>query len=249
FSPDAPFLKAQLLDVSVKLLPLLQKQIEINSLTLQRPSINFIKNEAGVWNTASLGPPENIQGAKPQAEPKQPAGPKTAPPGPSQSPETSRGGQEYSLSSLTVQDGQISLLDKQKSKTPSLYDHIDITLEDLAPGTPFTIDVAAHMAGKGSQQIRLHGKGGPRLPGQPEATPVDGTLDLKQVAIADLAKFLNSQALEGTAGTITGQTKINNKSGKLTAQGEADVQNAKVRGMELGYPIRAQYDLTHDLEA
>jgi AsmA-like C-terminal region len=35
--------------------------------------------------------------------------------------------------------------------------------------------------------------------------------------------------------------------GKLTAQGETNVQNAKVHGMELGYPISAQYDITDNL--
>ena len=57
FSPDAPFIKAQELDVSVKLLPLLHQQFEIDSLSLQRPSVNLIKNSAGVWNFASLGHP------------------------------------------------------------------------------------------------------------------------------------------------------------------------------------------------
>src|ERR1700757_1236394 len=36
FSPDAPFAKAQELDVSVKLMPLLHKDVEVNSLNLQR---------------------------------------------------------------------------------------------------------------------------------------------------------------------------------------------------------------------
>lgn len=245
FSRDAAFLKAEHFDISVKLLPLLHKQIEVNSLTLQRPSINLIKNEAGTWNTASLGHPKNAQAQQPQTGSKQPLPPTTAP----TSSQTSAADQKYSLSALTIRDGQISILDRQKSKTPSLYDHIDVTLKDFAPGAPFTIDAVAHMPGTGSRQIRLQGKGGPLVRGQPAATPFHGTLDLKQVGIADLAKFLNSPALEGVAGTLTGQTKINSSSGRLTAQGEADVQNVKVHAMELGYPIRAQYDLTNDAQA
>jgi AsmA protein len=60
FSPDAPFVKAKELDVSIKLLPLLHKQIEIDSLTLQRPNVNLIKNQAGQWNFASIGHPPEI---------------------------------------------------------------------------------------------------------------------------------------------------------------------------------------------
>jgi len=48
FSPDAPFIKAQEMGVSLKLWPLLHKQIEISSLNLERPSVNLIKNPAGV---------------------------------------------------------------------------------------------------------------------------------------------------------------------------------------------------------
>src|SRR5215469_462965 len=240
FNPDAPFLKVQQLDVSVKLLPLLHKQIEVDSLTLQRPTIDLIKNQAGRWNTASLGHPENAPVQKQQAESNQPA--------PHPSP-ASTAGQEVTLSELAIRDGQVSILDKQKSKMPSLYDHIDITLTDFAPGTPFTIKAIAHMPGTGSEQIQLQGKGGPLVRGQPELTRFEGTLDFKQVAIADLAKFLNSPAVQGAAGTLTGQTKIGANSGKLAVQGEAAIQNGKVNGMELGYPIHAQYDLMNDMQA
>ncbi|HYR42973.1 MAG TPA: AsmA family protein, partial [Terriglobia bacterium] len=159
FSPDAPFIKAQELDVSVKLAPLLHKQIEIDSLSLQRPSVNLIKNSAGIWNFASLGHP--AQSPQPSTE------------------------QQFSLGKMTIQDGQISLLDQQQSKTPTLYDHIDLTLTNFAPNEPFTIDAAAHMAGAGSQEVRVQGKGGPLVREQPGATPFQGTLDLKQVGIAD----------------------------------------------------------------
>jgi hypothetical protein len=83
--------------------------------------------------------------------------------------------------------------------------------------------------------------------GNPSETPFHGTLSLKQIGLADFAKFMNSPALEGTDGIISGETKITSKSGKLSAQGQTEIQNAKVRGMELGFPITAQYDLTDDL--
>jgi hypothetical protein len=67
------------------------------------------------------------------------------------------------------------------------------------------------------------------------------------VGIADLAKFLNSPVLAGTDGVLTGETKIDDETGKLAAKGETNIQSAKIRGMELGYPISAQYDLSDDL--
>jgi AsmA protein len=232
FSPDAPFIKAQEMGVSLKLLPLLHKQIEISSLKLERPSLNLIKNSAGAWNFASLGRP--TESANPTAQ-------NPSPPSPTQ--------QQFSLDELTISDGQISILDQQKSKTPSLYDHIDITVKNFSPDTPFTVDAAAHMAGTGSQQARLQGEGGPIIHGNPAVTPFRGTLSLKQVGISDLSKFFNSPVLKGTDGTVTGEIKINNESGRLTAQGESQVQSTKLHGMELGYPITAQCDLTNDQAA
>src|ERR1700739_2348901 len=84
FSADTPFVKAQELDVSVKLLPILHKQVEVNSLSLRRPNVNLIKNASGVWNFASIGHPEGQdQSARSSETPsKQPASatpPKTSP--------------------------------------------------------------------------------------------------------------------------------------------------------------------------
>ena len=52
---NRPFIQTQELSVSVKLLPLLSKSVEVESLSLERPSVELIKNAQGVWNFASLG--------------------------------------------------------------------------------------------------------------------------------------------------------------------------------------------------
>jgi AsmA protein len=252
FSPDAPFVKAQELDVSVKLLPLIHKQVEINSLSLERPSVNLIKNQSGLWNFASLGHPEEAANGQPakSTQARSQGNPETKKPSieplPSQKPAPTEE-KQFSVGELTIHDGQISLLDLAKSKAPSLYDHIDVSLKNFAPNQPFTIDAAAHMVGAGSQEVRLQGEGGPLVQEDPIKTSFHGDLDIKQVGVADFSKFLNSPALNGTDGILTGKIRISNESGKLIAQGETNVQNGKVHGMELGYPISAQYDLTDDL--
>src|SRR5215831_16020564 len=55
FNSSRPFIQTEELSVSVKLLPLLRKSVQIASLALQRPSVELIKNGNGVWNFASLG--------------------------------------------------------------------------------------------------------------------------------------------------------------------------------------------------
>lgn len=237
FNAPKPFVQAQRVDVSVKLLPLLHKEVEVDSLILQRPSVGLIKNKQGVWNFASLGKP---QPGSPQSAPN--AGKQTPP-----ASEPQSGSQQFSLGKLEIQDGQVSVTDLQTSLSSSVYDHIDVTLENFAPGEPFTIDAAAHLPGPGSQEVRLKGKGGPVVQNDPAATPFQGTLNLKQVGIAGLSKFLNSPALAGTDGTLSGQTDINSQSGTVSAKGQMKVENAKLHGTELGYPITADYDVSDNV--
>ena len=233
FNSSKPFVQAAKLDVSVKLLPLLHKAVEVDSLILQRPSVNLIKNKGGIWNFASLG---NASGTQP-APGNPPA--KTPPQQPSGSD------QQFSLGKLEISDGQVALTDLQTSPQPSVYDHIDVTLENFAPGEPFTVDAAAHLPGPGTQEVRLQGKGGPMVQSDPASTPFKGTLNLKQVGIAGLAKFLNSPAMTGTDGTITGQTDISSQSGVMSAKGKLNIQNVKMKGNDLGYPIDADYDVSN----
>src|SRR5205823_3905854 len=118
FGAGASFVKAQQLDVSLKLLPLLHKQVEVDSVTLERPIVNLIKNQAGVWNFASVGHPSEA-----------PAGAGS----PSQAPTSAEPAksEQFALGELKINDGQISVLDQQKGKTASVYDHIDVTLKDF----------------------------------------------------------------------------------------------------------------------
>lgn len=249
FNAQKPFVQAQRLDVSVKLLPLLHKDLEVDTLTLQRPSVDLIKNKQGVWNFASIGQPQGQQQPAPTTG-QQPENKQPNKPSPQQTPNGSTqpsNSQQFSLGKLQIQDGQVALTDLQTSSKPSVYDHIDVTLENFAPGEPFTIDAAAHLPGPGTQEVRLQGKGGPLVQSDPAATPFKGTLNLKQVNIAGLSKFLNNPSLTGTDGTITGTTDINSQSGTISAKGNTSITNVKMKGNDLGFPINADYDVSDNV--
>src|SRR2546430_11149480 len=221
FPNPKPFVQADQLDVSVKLMPLFSKSIEIDSLKLQRPTVELVKNQLGVWNFSSLG---------------------------ANAPKASGSKSEFSLSELAIQDGLVAITDLQRKQPRTVYDHIDGTLNDFAPEQPFALQVAARMPGAGNQEIRLQGKCGPIAQGDPSSTPFHGTLDLKGVGIAGLQHFLNNPALADSDGTLSGQTKIQSESGKLSASGQMNIQNARVHGVDVGYPITADYDLSDDLK-
>jgi len=223
FNKERPFVHAQQMEVSLKLLPLLQKSVEIDSLYLQRPMVELIRNPGGKWNFASVGG------------------------GSSRS--SSSGQERLSLSEMVIQDGQVALTDLQARHPRSVYDHIDVSLRDFAPGRPFSLDAAAHMPGRGDQEVRLQGKGGPVQQDQPTATPFHGTLNLQRVELSTAAQFVNSPALAKVNGALSGLTKISSDAGKLSAQGYVSIQNGQINGHDLGYPIAAEYNIREDVLA
>jgi uncharacterized protein involved in outer membrane biogenesis len=241
FHSNVPFAQVKQLAVHVKLFPLLSKKIEISSLTLEQPKIELIRNAAGIWNFGSLGQKPTAAPAKPSAH----AAP--APATPAAQPGTQPAGVE--LSKLSIKDGQIAVTDEQKHQPRGVYDHIDLTLKDFAPNQPFSLDVTAHLPGKGSQTLELSGKGGPFNSAQLANTPFTGTVKFNEVSLAGAQKFLNAQALENSDAVITGSTDFSSSSGKASAKGSLKLTDAVIHGVQVGYPIQAEFNIADDLNA
>jgi uncharacterized protein involved in outer membrane biogenesis len=55
FQTGSPFLRAEELYVTPRLLPLLRGRFELRSLELRRPVIELLRNAAGIWNFTTLG--------------------------------------------------------------------------------------------------------------------------------------------------------------------------------------------------
>jgi len=223
FNSSHAFIQTGELSISVQLLPLLRKSVQVDSLTLMQPHVELIKNAQGVWNFASLGQ-------------------KTS------SPSSSSEQQGFSLGKLAIDDGQVAITDLQAHKPRTIYDHINFELTDFAPNKPFNIDASVHLPGTGNQQVQLQGTGGPLAHDNPATTPFKGTLDLKDVDIAGLQKFLQISALENTAGILSGHTNIANQDGKVSASGQLNMDKPKLHGIDVGYPINLDYDVNDDLK-
>src|SRR5580693_2249879 len=222
---DRAFVQTQELSVSVKLLPLLSKSVQIDSLSLDRPRVELIKNAQGVWNFATMG--QKAPGTAPSAAP--------------------ASSQPFSLGELSINDGQVAITDLQNSKPRTVYDHINVKLTDFAPDSPFNLDASVQLPGSGNQEVSLQGKGGPLSHANPASTPFKGTFELKGVQIAGLQKFLQTPALVNTDGVLSGHTDIASESGKLSANGQMDLEKPRLHGIEVGYPINLDYDVSDDL--
>jgi len=243
FHSQLPFAQVGEMDISVKLLPLLTKSIEISSLTLKRPQIELIKDSAGVWNFSSLGQAPAAPAAAPAAPLEPQAGQKPA----ARTSSSSGGG--FSLNELKISDGQVAVTDLEKHQPREVYDHIDATVSDYAPDKQFSIDLAAHVPGKGAETLSLAGKMGPINQANMLSTPFNGKLKLNEVSLAGAQKFLNSAALEGTDAMLSGTTDLVNSGGKMAAKGSLKVDDGVVRNLQVGYPITADFDVIDDLAA
>jgi uncharacterized protein involved in outer membrane biogenesis len=228
FATSRPFAEAEKLAVSVKFWPLLHKDVEVKSLELTRPHIELVRDAQGAWNFATLG-----QEAKPTpatttgSEGKPPAG-------------------QFTLANLFINDGQVAITDLQKHQSRAVYDHIDLNLSDFSPDQQFLLKLTAHLPGAGKQAVALEGKGGPLKQADLLNTPFDGTLRLDQVSTGALQKFLNSQSLNGIDATASGDAKVKNSGGKLDSSGTIRLENARIHGTNVGYPIALDYDMADD---
>src|SRR5256886_2080134 len=218
-----PFATVRELAVSVKLLPLLHKEVEINSLELSHPQIEMLRNAQGEWNFATLGSP-----SVPAQPGQKPAG-------------------QLALAKLQINDGQVAITDFQKHQSRALYDHIDLTLTDFAPDREFAIEAAAHLEGQGKQTISLKGKGGPIEKANLLNTNFDGTIHLEEVSISAAEKFLNSQALSGIDALVAGDANLKNSNGKTGSSGTIKLENSYIRQVNVGYPITVDYDVADNL--
>jgi uncharacterized protein involved in outer membrane biogenesis len=244
FRSNVPFAQVQRLDVHVKLFPLLAQNIEVSSLSLERPKIELIRNTAGVWNFASLG----HNSTAPQANQAPPSQPPQAQQPAKPSPASQAGSQGgFELGELQIKDGQIAVTDYQKHQSRAVYDHIDLTLKDYAPNSPFSLDVTAHLPGKGTQTLQLSGKGGPINDTQLVNTPFKGEVKFNEVSLAGAQKFLNTQALENSDAVITGSTDFSTGGGKASAKGSLKLNDAVIHGVQVGYPINADFNVADDL--
>ncbi len=229
FHSNVPFAQVGELDVSVKFFPLLSKNVEIESLELKRPKIELIRSAQGVWNFSTVA--SNPSAAPAPGKPQQPA------------PSSGGASSQFSLGELQISDGQIAVTDYQKKQPRSVYDHIDITLKNFAPGEPFSLDLTAHLPGSGSQKLSLTGDGGPVDNADMANTPFKGTLKLDEVSLAGLQKFMNSSSLSGTDAVITGTADLNSSKSVMAVKGSMKFEKVVVHGTSVGYPITADFDV------
>ncbi len=223
FASSRSFATATEVFVSAGFLSVLRGNPDVEGLTLDRPQIELIRNNSGNWNFSTLGGPAKASANDTAAQ------------------------NELKLDEFQIKDGQVAITDATAGEPRLVYDHIDLKLTNFAPRQQFGIDAAVHLPGQGKQLLAFKGKGGPRVPGQPSALPLNGHLSLQEVSLSAANRFAKGSIPPGTDTMASGDADVVSENQVLSAKGNLNLKDTTVRGAKLDYPIAARFDVTDDL--
>jgi len=255
FASQAPFIRAGKLDASASLSSLLGGNVDIQSLDLEHPTVELIRNQKGVWNFSTLGPAaggSNSGGA------------------------SKNGRRAFALEQLSIHDGQVAVSDLEGGHGRTVFDHIDLTsrLTDRSGvtsaagnlrlnaarfngvdlGYPIAIDYdVASKAAQGLIDINnakvLLGKTPVDVAGSliTNITPARLNLNIKtgDVSIAEIARLASAFGIAFAPGTsVSGSVRTDVKATGSTSSpelnGAINGRDLKISGKDVPQPVEVK---------
>jgi len=222
-----PFLKAKSVTVGVELIPLIfSRTLHVTGLTIDQPEATLLRSKSGTWNFSSLG-----------ATASQPAGdaPSTA---------GSSAAAGLSIQRFTIRNGTLSVGNVGANSKIHRYEQVNLESSDLSYATEFPFTLTAKTAGNGS--LTLKGKAGPLNQTDLAATPVDASLDVKNL---DLAGTGFVEPGSGIAGLLDFSGTVNSDGKQMTSKGTATATKLQLvpGAMPAGEPVKVAYETEYQL--
>ena len=263
---NAPFVKAESLNVGVNMIPLIfSKTLEVRDITLTKPQVSLLRTPAGKWNFSTIGSTPGENGASSSAPAQEPAGKPGAPsksgakkPSPQQasqptsapSPQGKSSSeqnleQNFSVGALNIRNGQISMADTNAASKAHVYSNVDLTMKNLSFTTQFPFTLSAGLPGGGN--VKLDGTAGPVNRGDASATPLQAKISVNQL---DLAKSGFMDPSSGFAGTVNFAGTVDSDGNKARSMGDATAEHLKLspKGTPAQSTIAMKYTTTYELE-
>jgi len=264
---DAPFVKAESLNVGVNMVPLIfSKTLEIRDITLTRPQVSLLRSPSGKWNFSTIGSNTAQSGAaESSAAPQQPAGnpatpaktgrtkptpeqqksAQTAPSPQGQSSSEQSLEQNFSVGELKIRSGQISMADTNARSKAHVYSNVDLTVTNLSFTTQFPFTLSGGLPGGGN--VKLDGTAGPVNRNDASMTPLQAKISVNQL---DLAKsgFVDPSA--GFSGLANFSGTVESDGSKARSMGDATAEHLKLspKGTPAQSAIALKYATTYDLQ-
>ena len=156
-------LEAESVRIGARLMPLLNKRLEITGVVIERPSIVLVRDAQGAWNVQRLFVAE----------------PETTP-----SPEGQQALEGFAIDSLRITGGKVTLRDAALNpgrEFVATLDGIDLRIHDLAVDRRIRIDLSAGLDAIPGATMAFEGEVGPLDPSTGEPFRIAGELRLDDV--------------------------------------------------------------------
>ena len=151
------------------------------------------------------------------------------------------------LQHVVISGGEVGLTDlAARDGRRVVYQHIDLTLDDYAADRPFDFVLAVTLPGSGAQRLAVRGRAGPIAKDAFAHTPFTGEVEFDEVSLSGLERFLRVEALKEIDAVVSGTAEVRSRAGQLSSDGSLRLDRGRVRGVDIGYPITAQFDLAHN---
>lgn len=228
FSREA-FLTAKAVTVGVEMWPLIfSRTLRVTGLTIDQPQANLLHTAAGAWNFSSLG--ASPSGTQPASEQASAAGGDTA---------SGLAIQRFSLRNGTVNVGTTGTGGKTHT-----YDQVNLTASNLSYTTQFPFELTLATPGSGS--ISLQGQAGPLDQTDMQQTPLDATLEAKNL---DLAATGFVEPGSGLAGVVDFSGTLDSDGKQVTTKGTVTANRLQLvpGGSPAERPVQLAYQTDYQL--
>jgi AsmA protein len=221
----SPFVTTKSLKVSIELKPLIfSKEIRVTGIDLDRPAITIVHSSSGRWNFSDLGSKTGVKTDK-------------ATESSGNIPHTNA-----LIKELNILGGRVTVI--EGSKKLSIFEDVNITVNNLSFATSFPFAITATLPGGG--QLNLNGQAGPLGKADLLATPLAAALAVNQFDLIASGFAAPDSGLSGLV-DFSGTAISDGKQAK--SKGYANAQRLQIvkGGAPAGKPIWLEYLLNYDL--
>lgn len=235
FPANPPFVQAKKVAASASVTSLFGGNPQIRDLTLNQPQVELIQNTQGVWNFSNIGSAPAPKQAGTTA--------KQSSRSPQKAPASKSAARNFTLNRLKITDGQVAVTNERTKSPRAVYNHIDVTLTNFAPGKQFSIAADIHFPGPGTELLSFNGTGGPLATTPGQTTPLNGRLSLQQISLASLNSIAPDAIPAHTDASMSGSAVIVSENKVVTCKGDLTLSNPTFQGAKVNYPILAKYNI------
>jgi len=225
-----PFLKAKSLSVNLELLPLIfSRAIHVTGLTIDEPSVTLLRSQSG-WNFSTLGASQTQTKSASAA---------------TSSSASSSSSPDLSIRNFSLKNGTMVVGNTGANAKSHTYDQVNIKASDLSYTTQFPFELTARTPGNGS--LKLAGKAGPLNPQDSATTPVNASVEVKNLDMKSTG-FVDPSA--GIAGLLDFSGTLNSDGHTATSNGKITATHLQLvpAGSPAGQPVDVDYEATYELK-